>query len=119
MSKNMDPSMMAQAQQMMSNPAMAKQAADAMSSMSPSEMKEKLDQSAQLMGNKPAAPPAPAQTVVQKLKASPMSVPAEVIEVRAAPPRPDACTRRFRVFRVFRTHQGLPHQGLPCASPPP
>jgi len=80
MSKNMDPSMMAQAQQMMSNPAMAKQAADAMSSMSPSEMKEKLDQSAQLMGNKPAAPPAPAQTVVQKLKASPMSVPAEVIE---------------------------------------
>ena len=84
----MDPKMMQQMQQqMMSNPAMMKQAADQMSNMSSEEMKQKLDQAAS--GGVPGMPapkaPAPAQTVVEKLKASPMDVPADVIEVRGTP----------------------------------
>jgi len=82
MSKNMDPNMVKQAQQMMSNPAMAKQAAAAMENMSGDEMRSKLD--AVSSGSVPGLPqpkaPAPAQTVVEKLRASPMSVPEEVIE---------------------------------------
>ena len=91
MSKNMDPKMMQNMQQqMMANPAMAKQAADQMANMSGTEMKQKLDQVQTATGGVPVPKaPAPAQTVVEKLKASPMDVPADVIEVRGAPRDPD------------------------------
>ena len=78
MSKNMNPQMMQQAQQMMSNPAMAKQAAAAMEGMSSDDMKSKIDMAAKQM---PAAAPAapPASSAVEKLKASLMSVADETI----------------------------------------
>ena len=83
MTKNMDPKMMQQAQSMMSNPAMAKQAAAAMEGMDATDMKAKLDMAAQtgaLPAGMPAAKPPPAATsVAEKLKASPMSIPDELI----------------------------------------
>ena len=80
MSKNMDPSMMAQAQSMMNNPAMAKQAAEQMKSMSADDMKAKLNQVPAAMGG--GAPKAAAPTtVVAKLKASAMDIPPEVVDL--------------------------------------
>ena len=77
MSKNMDPSMMAQAQQMMSNPAMAAQAQAAMQNMSADDLRARMNSVPT-----PAAPPKPAAPVsaVQKLKSSAMVVPDEVLE---------------------------------------
>ena len=108
MSKNMDPKMMQQMQQqMMSNPAMMKQATDQMSNMSSEDMKQKLDQAAS--GGVPGMPapkaPAPAQTVVEKLKASPMDVPADVIEVRGAPRDPrDRCASATAASPALAAH---------------
>ena len=79
MQKNMDPSMMAQAQQMMSNPAMQQQAAAAMKNMTPDQMKAQMDAAqAKLNGPGGALPrptaAAPAKSCLEKLKASVMSV---------------------------------------------
>ena len=75
---------LAQAQQMMSNPAMAKQAAAAMENMDPGDMRKKLDEASK--GGMPtgvpgvrAPAPAPAQSAAAKLKSSPMSVPDDLI----------------------------------------
>jgi len=77
MTKNMDPEMMRQAQQMMGNPAMMQQAQQAMSNMSSSEIKSRLND----LPSAPAQPPPPPQTAVAKLKASAMAVAEDVIEL--------------------------------------
>ena len=85
MQKNMDPSMMAQAQQMMSNPAMQQQAAAAMKNMTPEAMKAQMDAAqAKLNGPGGALPrlptaAAPAKSCLEKLKASVMSVDEEIL----------------------------------------
>ena len=84
MQKNMDPSMMAQAQQMMSNPAMQQQAAAAMKNMTPDQMKAQMDAAqAKLNGPGGALPrptaAAPAKSCLEKLKASVMSVDEEIL----------------------------------------
>merc|ERR1712091_4683 len=66
---------------------MANQAAAAMKNMTPGDMKKNMDQAKGAMagggipglGAPTAAPPAPAQTCVAKLKASAMSVPDELL----------------------------------------
>jgi tetratricopeptide (TPR) repeat protein len=76
MSKNMDPSMIAQAQAMMSNPAMAQQAQQAVANLSAEEIQSRMGS----LGSAPALPAKPASVVAQ-LRASAMSIPDDVLEL--------------------------------------
>lgn len=82
LSKNMDPSMMKQAQDMMANPAMANQAAAAMSNMSADDMRARLNSIPTGAGAGGTSASAPKPTaVLDKLKASVMEVPAELLKL--------------------------------------
>ena len=74
----MDPTMMQQAQQMMSNPAMAQQAMSQMENMSADDVKSRLNQ---LPAATAAAATAEPATVLGKLKASAMEVPDELLDL--------------------------------------
>ena len=75
-----NPAMMQQAQQMMANPAMQQQAAAQMKNMSADDFKRNINQAqSQMPAMAAAATPAPAQTAADKLKASAMAVPADLI----------------------------------------
>ena len=81
MSKNMDPSMMRQAQQMMSNPAMANQAMAQMQNMSPEDLKNRMNQLPAAAGAA-ATPAAPTPTtVLAKLEASPFDLPEDLLQL--------------------------------------
>ena len=71
MSKSVDPAMVQQAWQMMSDPATAQQAMERMGSMSGDDIKSSLNQA--------AATPAASMTVLAKLKASTTEVPAMLL----------------------------------------
>jgi tetratricopeptide (TPR) repeat protein len=79
-----NPAMMQQAQQMMSNPAMAQQAAAQMKNMSSDDVRKQMDQAGSMLGSGAGLPgspaPAPAKTVVERLKESAMSVPDDIVE---------------------------------------
>ena len=71
MSKSVDPAMVKQAWQMMSDPATAQQAMERLGSMSGDDIKSSLNQA--------AATPAASMTVLAKLKASTTEVPAMLL----------------------------------------
>eukprot|EP00962_Isochrysis_galbana_P041161 scaffold15028_cov100-Isochrysis_galbana.AAC.4 len=82
MSKNMDPSIMAQAQAMMSNPAMAQQAQQAMANISAEEMQSRLGAMPRGFGSGSApALAAKPVSVAAQLRVSAMSIPEDVLEL--------------------------------------